>query len=112
MVESANASHSHVRKRAFSWHTKSRLQDWVRKKNVDNGLSVPSRLVTKRYNEFLRDVPFNIRLQDLRDPSGDNYAKVFLHRWRRAVHSKWGRIRVEVFVPLEEKRSKARFFPR
>lgn len=101
--------HRGARQQAFAWHAKWRLQVWVGRKNVEKGLAVLSHSVTKQYNAFLLDIPFILRPAELRDPRDDGYARVFLNRWRHAFRTKWGRIRVQERIPLEEKRAKAQF---
>lgn len=109
-IEGDTAMHKYARRQAFAWHTKSCLQGWVRKKNVTNGLAVPSRMVTQQYNALLNDIPFQIRPHALDDPRSDGYARVFLARWRRSFKSKWGRVKVQEVIPLDTKREKDFFF--
>ena len=108
-AESNTSAHKFARKQAYVWHAKAKLREYVRNSNIHRGVAPSSRIIARRYNHFLDDIPFGVRPGALDDPAEDVGARVFLCRWRRSHGSKWGRIRVEDYVPLEEKRAKARF---
>ena len=105
-AESNTSVHKFARKQAYVWHAKWKLKEYVRNCNIRRGVAPSSRIVARRYNQFLDDIPFGIRPRALEDPADALGARVFLHRWRRIHRSKWGRIRIEDYVPLEEKREK------
>ena len=108
-AESNTSAQKFARKQAYVWHAKAKLREYVRNSNIYRGVAPSSRIIARRYNHFLDDIPFGVRPGALDDPAEDVGARVFLCRWRRSHGSKWGRIRVEDYVPLEEKRAKARF---
>ena len=106
-AESNTSAHKFARKQAYVWHTKWKLKEYVRNSNVLKGVAPSSRIIARRYNQLLDDVPFGIRPRALDDPADAVSARVFLYRWRQSHRSKWGRIRVEDYVPLAEKQAKA-----
>lgn len=109
-IEGETGKHKYARQQAFAWHAKYNLQKWVREKNVKKGLAVPSHMVKQHYNGLLDDIPFDVRPRELGDPRSECYCRIFLHRWRRNFKTKWGRVRVQEVLPLEEKRGKVPFF--
>ena len=106
IVEGNNQDHAHAQRVALRWHAKWELRTWVKNRNVAKGMAVPSRVLAQQYNRIVADIPFEIRPKDKGDPSDDKSCRVFLHRWRFAMRSKWGRITVREFVSLEEKQKK------
>ena len=113
-AESNTSAHKFARKQAYVWHTKWKLKEYVRNSNVLRGVAPSSRIIARRYNQLLDDVPFGIRPRALDDPADAVSARVFLYRWRQSHRSKWGRIRVEEYVPLAEKRGEGKqfYYPR
>ena len=48
-------------------------------------------------------------MKEKRDPAYDVSARNWARKWRRFVNGKWTKIRVQDFIPIEEKRNKAGF---
>lgn len=107
VAESTTRKHSFVRKVAYRWHAKWTLRSWLKKKNMGKGMAVPSGFLVRQYNRIADDIPFEIRPKAVGDPTDNSYSRVFLHRWRFAMRTKWGRIHVQEFISLEEKHAKA-----
>ena len=106
VAESTQRKHMYARKSAYRWHAKWQLRRWVKAKNVAKGMAVPRRLLAHQYNRIAEDIPFVLKPKAQGDPRDDKCCRVFLHRWRFALQSKWGRISVQEVVALEEKQKK------
>ena len=107
LVDSATTPEKRAWRQAVYWQNKMKLRQWVRLQNVQKGVAPSSRMVICQYNRLRKDTPFLLLPGDHPDPSTSSSSRVFLHRWRRAVHGKWKTIRIQEYVSLHDKRRKA-----
>ena len=106
VAEGNNVDHGYAQKLGHGWYAKWQLRNWLKAKNLAQGLAVPSRALAQAYNRLSEDIPFEIRPRPRGDPNDDMYCRVFLHRWRFAMRSKWGRISAQEYISLDDKRKK------
>ena len=97
----------YARHRAAAFLTKVRLRSWVEKANAERGLAPTTSLLIDQYNKECRQLPEPLRPRALEDPATCCYARVFARRWRQLVGGKIGKLRVQDYISLEEKRAKA-----
>ena len=96
-----------ARKRALAFLVKMRLADWVENANARRGVAPTTRLLIERYNGEVHALPQGLQRSPLAEPATTGYARTFALRWRRSVGARIGKLRVQDFIALEEKRAKA-----
>ena len=85
-----------------------RVRDWVAASNAAHGSSVPSAVVVRRWNTVGEIVPeVGARIEDIGQPGGEDYSRVWCYRWRRRCGGKFGLLRTKEPLPLATKRDKA-----
>ena len=100
-------SRQYCRAQAESFLRKMRLRQWVSQANSARGVAPSTTLLVERYNRDLVQFSGSEHLLQLRSPATDRYARLWAHRWRRFVHGRWSKLRVQDYIDLEEKRDKA-----
>ena len=98
-----------ARQRAAAFLTKMRLRSWVETANASRGLAPSTTLLIEHYNLERHKLPEGVRPAALEDPATSVYARVFARRWRQLIGGKVGKLRVQDYISLEDKRAKARF---
>ena len=96
-----------ARGRAASFLAALRVRDWVRRANSTKGLAPTTALLVEHYNAQRAAIPSGHAPRSLAHPATCTYSRLFAHRWRRMLKAKVGKIRVQDYVSLQEKRDKA-----
>ena len=96
-----------ARGRAASFLAKLRVRAWVESANSTKGLAPRTALLVEQYNAHRAAIPTPLAPRQLEHPATDSYSRLFAHRWRRMLKGKVGKIRVQDYVSLQEKRDKA-----
>ena len=96
-----------ARQRAAAFLTKMRLRSWVEKANASRGLAPATTLLIDHYNKERAELPEGLRPPALEDPATNAYARVFARRWRQLIGGKIGKLRVQDYISIEDKRAKA-----
>ena len=97
----------YARGRAASFLAKVRVRDWVQRANSTKGLAPRTALVVEEYNARRAVIPSPQMPLTLEHPATCSYSRLFVHRWRRMLKVKVGKIRVQDYMSMQEKRDKA-----
>ena len=96
-----------ARGRAASFLAKLRVRDWVQRANTTKGLAPRTALLVEQYNAQRAAIPSPQAPLTLEHPATSSYSRLFAHRWRRMLKGKVGKVRVQDYMPQQEKRAKA-----
>ena len=93
-------------KTAAAFVKKQQLANWVREQNMARGVSVNTNRLISHFNESLSEASCSGLVPEARELHNIN-GRQWASRWRRRFGSRYGFLRVEEPVSLEEKRGKA-----
>ena len=97
----------YARGRAASFLAKVRVRDWVQRANSTKGLAPRTAVVVEEYNGQRAAIPSPQLPLTLEHPATCSYSRLFVHRWRRMLKVKVGKIRVQDYISMQDKRDKA-----